>query len=151
MTNPPIIPNQTVAIAGEPGQDPLIVTASVISVVSQEAHGVYGRIVGLDARLHVTFAGRAEPHVYHLSRLVGEEFWAQDAHFRPGSYPHFVHGFGSRTVQVRYTPVELEALLDQAAITLGLAEQIGPDTPLVLAAATQPATAPAVVHGQAGA
>jgi hypothetical protein len=28
MTSPPIIPNQTVAIAGEPGQDPLIVTAS---------------------------------------------------------------------------------------------------------------------------
>jgi hypothetical protein len=48
-------------------------------------------------------------------------------------------------------PVELEALLDQAAITLGLAEQIGPDTPLVLAAATEPATAPAVIDGKAGA
>lgn len=139
--------SQTVTFPAEPGEEPVSVTAAVMSIQRREENGVYGRMVGLDARLHVTLPGDTAPHSYFLSRLVDERDWVQDALFGPTGYPHFSDGFGARYTKLTGIAPELEALLDQAALQLGLAEQIGPDLPLVLAAAA----APAVTDGQAGA
>jgi hypothetical protein len=107
---------------------------------------VFGPVIGLEARLHVTYPGDTKPYCYFLSRLIDEPDWVQDAKITPNGFPVISHGFGARYTIPTGIARELETLLDQAALRLGLAEQIGPDTPLVLAAAA----APAATDGQAG-
>jgi hypothetical protein len=124
----------TITLADASGNDPVTVTAAVARVARKQENGVYGAMVGLEAVLYLTFPGEERPHSYHLSRLVGEPYWVQDAHFGPTSVPFFCHGFGARYTKLRGVAPELEALLDQAARQQGLIEAIGPDVPLVLAA-----------------
>jgi len=127
----PVIPAREVVLTGD---DPVTVTATVLDIKHSEEIGVHGRLVGLEARLHVLFPGAGDPHSYFLSRLVDEPFWVQDAHFGPGGFPHFSHGFGARYLKLRGIHPALEALLDEAALDRGLAAEIGPDIPLVLPA-----------------
>lgn len=130
-TDAPVIPDREVVLAGD---DPVTVTATVVRVERRDEPGIFGRMIGLDATLHVLFPGDSDPDSLSLSRLVGEPFWLQDAHFGPNGFPHFSHGFGSRCVKKHGIPPELEALLDEAARARGLAAEIGPDIPLTLAA-----------------
>jgi hypothetical protein len=133
MTPPPTPSCHTVTLTDASGKHPMTVTAVVARVARRQENGVYGPMVGLEAQLHLTFPGEKQPDSYHLSRLVDEPHWVQDAHFGPGSVPYFCHGFGARYTKLRGVVPELEALLDQAAREQGLVEAIGPDVPLVLA------------------
>jgi hypothetical protein len=136
-TSPTTTASQTVTLAGEPGEDPLTITAAVVRVERKEETDFLGSRIGLDAHLQLTFPGDEHPHAFFLSRLVDEPCWVLDAHFGPNGYPHFSNGFGARYLKLRGIAAELEALLDQAACGLGLVEAIGPGVPLVLA---EPAT-----------
>lgn len=63
--------------------------------IKRVEHRDDGTFLGMTRRgwlAEVTTAG----HTLLLSRLDGESEWKADAHFGPGSYPHFVHGFGER-------------------------------------------------------
>lgn len=132
----PVVPARDVVLTDLDTGAELSVTATVVNVERREENGIYGRMIGLDARLDVLFADDTQPHSYFLSRLVDEPFWVQDAHFGPNSFPHFSHGFGARYLRLRGIHPALEALLDEAARTRGLADEIGPDIPLVLPAAS---------------
>lgn len=137
-TTAPVLPARDVVLTNpDTGEELSTVTATVVSVEHREENGIYGPMVGLDAQLHVLFAGDTDPHSYFLSRLVEEEYWVQDAHFGPSSFPHFSNGFGARYLKLRGIHPALEALLDEAARARGLAAEIGPDIPLVLS--TSPA------------
>ncbi|MFI6029493.1 hypothetical protein [Amycolatopsis magusensis] len=136
----PVIPARKVVRAGD---DPVTVTATVVSVERRDEPGIFGPMIGLDAQLEIVLPGRAEPHTYFLSRLVGEHRWMQDAYFGGNGYPGFSHGFGSRCVQKQGVVLEVEALLDEAARIRALATEIGPGIPLTLA------DAPADAGGQA--
>jgi hypothetical protein len=126
----PLIPAREVALAGD---DPVTVTATVVSVERRDEPGIFDRMIGLDAILHIQFHGDSHLDSVMLSRLVEEPYWLQDAHFGPNGFPDFAHGFGSRCVKKHGIPPELESLLDEAARTRGLAAEIGPDIPLTLA------------------
>jgi hypothetical protein len=52
---------------------------------------------------------------FGFSRLDGEEDWTADSLIGPGSYPHFVHGFGSRVTIPRVAQAEVAAAI-QAAV-----------------------------------
>lgn len=114
------------------GEELATVTATIVSLKHRQETGIYGRMVGLDARLNVLFSGDAHPHSFFLSRLVKESFWVQDAHFGPNGFPYFSNGFGARYLKVRGIHPALAVLLDEAARALGLTAQIGLDIPLVL-------------------
>lgn len=134
-TTAPVLPARAVVLADPvTGEELPAVTAAVVSVERREENGVYGPMAGLDARLDVQFPDDARPHSYFLSRLVEEPHWVQDAHFGPTGFPHFSNGFGARYLKLRGIHPALEALLDEAARTRGLAAAIGPDIPLTLAA-----------------
>ncbi|SDD55757.1 hypothetical protein [Actinokineospora iranica] len=135
MTTPSDTPisTRTVEIPDETGQA-WPVAASVVTIAREERNDIFGRVVGLNAQLHLLLPGAPQPEVYFLSRLVGERHWAQDAHFGPEGQPYFVHGFGSRVTRKRGIHLALEAVLDDAAIQRDLVTDIGLDTPLVLAA-----------------
>ncbi|MGW4527801.1 hypothetical protein [Amycolatopsis sp. NPDC004378] len=136
-TTAPVLPARAVVLTDpDTGEELSTVTATVVSVEHREENGIYGPMVGLDARLHVLFSDDTQPHSYFLSRLLEEEYWVQDAHFGPTSFPHFSHGFGARYLKLRGIHPALEALLDEAARTRGLATAIGPDIPLTLAASS---------------
>jgi hypothetical protein len=139
MSSPTSTPRQNVTLAGEPGDEPLSVTATVEHVTRRQENGIYGRMVGLDALLHLLYPGDKRPHSYCLSRLVDEPCWVQDAHFGPTGFPHFSNGFGARYLKLRGIHPALEALLDEVTRAHGLAVEIGPGIPLILTA-TSPAT-----------
>ncbi len=124
-----IPPRQTVL----EGEEPRTVTATVVSIARRAEPGIFGHMVGLETMLHVVFPGGTSPHRFSLSRLVGEYYWLQDAHFGPNGMPHFVHGFGSRCTKKRDVVPELAALLDEAARAAGLVVAIGDGVPLELA------------------
>ncbi|WNV83124.1 hypothetical protein [Umezawaea sp. Da 62-37] len=125
----PIIPAREVLLTGD---NPATVTATVLTIEHREEIGVLGRMVGLDAHLHLLMPGATKPHSYFLSRLVGEPHWVQDAHFGPNGYPTFSHGFGARYLKLTGIHTALEAILDEAATARNLATEIGPDIPLAL-------------------
>lgn len=136
----PVVPARAVTLPSPAtGEDPVTVTATIVTIKRRDEPGAFSRVVGLDATLNILFPGDSTPDSLSLSRLIGETFWLQDSHIGPTGYPHFVHGFGSRSVQKHGVPPELEALLDEAARSRGLAAEIGPDIPLVLTATTNPA------------
>ncbi|MEV6781931.1 hypothetical protein [Streptomyces sp. NPDC051098] len=94
---------------------------------------VGGDRIGLEAHMLVLLGDATEPVSYHLSMLVEETDWTIDAKFGPGSYPHWSHGFGVRYLATKGLPVEFDDVLNALAKERGLAEQIGHDTPLILA------------------
>lgn len=129
----PVIPDRAVVLAAPDGSgEPMTVTAAVLTVEHRSETGIHGRMIGLEAHLRVLLPGATAPDGYFLSRLVGEPWWVQDSHFGPTGFPYFSHGFGARYMTLRGIDPALEALLDEAARTRGLAAEIGPDTPLVL-------------------
>lgn len=122
----------TVTLAGNPGEQPVTVVASVVHLQIREESSFLGRMLGIEAQLDVLFPGDNRPHTYYLSRLVGEPCWVQDAHFGPNNFPYFSNGFGARYLKLTGIARELELLLDQAARGRGLVDEIGPKVPLVL-------------------
>lgn len=136
--------SRTITLAGEDGQPPFTVTATVVTVERRsEPSPLAGVRLGLYAQLDVTVAPDTQPrsYSYFLSRLVGETTWIIDALFGPNGYPHFIHGFGARYLQLRVLAVTLADLLDEQARDRGLVQTTGRDVPLILA---EPTTAPAV-------
>ncbi|HET6285712.1 MAG TPA: hypothetical protein VFG15_03040 [Amycolatopsis sp.] len=136
VDNAPVLPAREVTL---PGADPMIVT--VMSVDRRAEAGVYGPMDGLDAQIKILFGGDTDPDTLFLSRLAGERWWLQDAHFGPSGLPLFSHGFGSRTVRKDGVPTELDELLCDAARARGLVSEIGPGIPLAFA--TSSASTPA--------
>ncbi|CRK57056.1 hypothetical protein [Alloactinosynnema sp. L-07] len=142
-TADPVIPARSVVITDpDTGAELSTVTATVVTIERREENGILGRMVGLDANLLIQFAGATDAHSYHLSRLVDETYWVQDAHFGPNSYPYFSNGFGARYLKPRLIHAALETLLDEAALARSLATGIGPETPLVLAVQPDDGDAP---------
>ncbi|MDA3644363.1 hypothetical protein LZ318_30875 [Saccharopolyspora indica] len=142
MTSPETGTSQRVTLAAQPGEEPVTVTATVVKVERRAETSFVGRLVGLDAHLDVLFPSSDQPDTYFLSRLYGEPCWVQDAHFGPNGFPYFSNGFGARYLKMTGIALELEALLDQAALERRLVKEIGPEVPLVLAEtdASQPST-----------
>jgi hypothetical protein len=114
------------------GEELSRVSAIVVSVERREESGIFGDVVGLDARLDVRVGDDAQPHRYFVSRLLDEPHWVQDAHLWPNGRLDFSNGFGARYLKLHGLHPGLEALVDEAACSLGLAGEIGPDIPLAL-------------------
>ncbi|RAS59482.1 hypothetical protein C8D87_11494 [Lentzea atacamensis] len=153
----PVIPARDIVLVDpDTGDELATVTATVVSVVRKEEPGVltylasarqkeanprYGWMIGLEAHLQIATASNPKPHSYFLSRLVDEPYWLQDAHFGPNGSVDFSHGFGDRTVNKKTINQELQALLNEAARTLGFVDEIGTGAPLVLTASSSDAGA----------
>jgi hypothetical protein len=128
--------SHTITFAAEPGETPVTVTATVISMECKQERDFLGVRHGLSAQLEVTVAPAVGPRTYFLSRLVGESDWVVDALFASNGFPHFSHGFGARYLRLRGVAPELEDLLDQHARDHGLVQAIGRGVPVVLTDAT---------------
>ncbi|MDT7784998.1 MAG: hypothetical protein QOF58_3417 [Pseudonocardiales bacterium] len=151
-TATPIVPTRDIVLtARDTGEELATIAATVVKVVRKEERGVlaylasarqkeadprFGWLIGLEAQLQVATADKPAPDTYFLSRLVDEPYWLLDGHFGPNGVPRFSHSFGERYLNKQRIHTALEALLDEAVRTLGLAAEIGPDIPLVLAAAS---------------
>jgi hypothetical protein len=122
------------AVDIEHDKDSLTVFASVHDLERRRTHGVLrGSRAGLYARLDVSLNCGARPIVHHMSRLEGEPAWVVDGMFAANGMPRHVNGFGARCLTVRGVAPQLDELLSQAARAQGLAAEIGPGVPLVLA------------------
>jgi len=111
-------------------------TVYTVTIPTMEHHqepGIIRPAVGLYAILRVTGDQNTRPASYHLSMLVGETDWTVDAKFGTGSFPHWSNGFGARYLKTKTMPDEFAQVLDRAAHAAGLVQQIGRQTPLILA------------------
>jgi len=70
MSSPTSTSRQNVTLAGEPGDEPLSVTATVEHVTRRQENGIYGRMVGLDALLHLLYPGDKRPHWFGRFHLA---------------------------------------------------------------------------------
>lgn len=87
-----------------PGMMPSLFLAPGVQDGTPDVGGLYAEIETSDGR-------RLE-----WSRLDGEDQWTLDAHWGPGSFPHFSNGFGSRCTLTSRANAETAALLDTAAL-----------------------------------
>jgi hypothetical protein len=93
--------SQTITLAAEPGETPVTIVATVITMECQQERDFLGIRHGLCAQIAITAAPEVRPHTYFLSRLVGESCWVVDAQFGSNGFPHFSHGFGARYLRLR--------------------------------------------------
>ncbi|MFE9306022.1 hypothetical protein [Streptomyces sp. NPDC006856] len=120
-------------ILGE-GADARILRVTVSLIAQREGHSALGHVVGLYTKLELNADGMDAPATYFLSRLQGEKKWVIDAKFGSDGYPHYAHGYGERTSATRTIANPVARVLDDLALSLGLAEDIGESVPLVIAA-----------------
>ncbi|MFJ8888140.1 hypothetical protein ACIRJR_32725 [Streptomyces sp. NPDC102402] len=114
--------------------DARIWRVTVLLMTQREGRSVLGHVVGLYTKLELNTVDRDAPVTYFLSRLQGEVKWVIDAKFGSDGYPHYAHGFGERTSVTRTIVKPVARVLDDLALALGLAEAVGENVPLVLAA-----------------
>jgi hypothetical protein len=140
-TTKPVLPAREVTLGANGAAEQTTVTATVVHIQRRDETSFFGPAVGLEGQLEILTVGAKRTGCYFVSRLVDEPYWVIDAHFAANGAPIFSHGFGARYTKLTGLHPALEALLDEAARDRGLAAEIGPEVPLVLASTATDAEA----------